>query len=92
MSNTVGAEWFSVNHWVRVSAGDGDIDTGADHARAETAQGDFNGGVVLGIGDQSVGQQVCPPVGGARPCHANMSETRAAQVLDQRQRPSAQHL
>ena len=90
MTNTVGAENVSVDGGVGVSARHRDIDVAAADSGRETTERHLDGGAVVGVGDQSVGQRVRAAVGGSGPPDAEVGQPGPAQVLDDGQRSCAQ--
>src|SRR5208337_5130387 len=91
MVNAVGAELNSVDGWVSVGARHRDIDIAASDPGGETAERHFDGGAVIGVGHQPVGQLMRATVGGPGPADAKVGESRPAQVLDDGERSGAQN-
>src|SRR5206468_1260888 len=54
--------------------------------------GDLDGGGVIAVADQPIGQPVCPQVGRAGPGDAELLVAEPAQILHGRQRAGRQHL
>ena len=67
-----------------------DIDIAPAHPGAEAAERHFNGGAVVGIGDQPVGELVRAAVRGPGPADAEVVQPRPAEVLDDGERSGAQ--
>ena len=63
---------------VGVGACHRDVDVAAADSRGESAHGHLDGGAVVGVGHQPVGQGVRTPVGGAGPGDAEVGEARPA--------------
>ena len=75
-----------------ISAGDRDIDRAVVYLCAEPAQGDLQRGRLEGVGHQAVGQSVRAPVGCSGSAHPEVRQSRAAEILDQRQGAGAKHV
>ena len=91
MVNAVGAERNSADRGIGVGARHGDVHVAAVHPCGESAEGDLDGGAVVGVGHQAVGQPVCPAVGRPGAGHPDVGQARPAEVFEQSQRAGPQH-